>query len=75
MGEKDPYARLGVTDALEKQVKKQGSRVLKKVIKSAYSENSIVRLSAATVLRNIGKNNPQAESVLAELKNDPDKQV
>lgn len=75
MEEEDRYARLGVTDALEKQVKKQGNRVLKKVIKSAYSENSIVRLSAATVLRNIGKNNPEAESVVAELKNDPDNQV
>lgn len=82
MGEEDPNARLGVTDALQKQVEKQGTRVLKKVIKSAYSEKPIVRLSVATVLSNIIRNNPdviinnpEAESVLAKLKNDKDEQV
>ncbi len=73
MGEDNKLARLGVTDALEKQVEKQGNRALKKVIKSAYSENPIVRLSAATVLSNprIRKNNPEVESVLAKLKEHP----
>lgn len=75
MGEEDINARLGVTDALEKLVKKQGYRVLNKVIKSAYLENPIVLLSVATVLSNVIRNNPKAESVLAKLKNDTDERV
>lgn len=82
MGEEDPNARLGVTDALEKLIEKQGNRVLKKMTKSADSENPIVRLSVATVLSNIRtnhpeviRNNPKAELVLTKLKNDQDSRV
>ena len=46
MGDEDPYVRLGVTDALEKQEK----RVLKKVIKHANSDNPLIRQSVVKVL-------------------------
>jgi|GEM_PF-2630598 len=82
MKEEDINARLGVTDALEKLIKKHGDRVLKKVIKSADSKNPIVRLSVATILSNTRKNhpelirnNPKAESALAKLRNDIDPKV
>lgn len=71
MGEEDIFARLGVTDALVRQ----GTRAIKEVVKFSSSDAPLVRLSVATVLVSIGKDNRRAESVLAQLKNDPDKCV
>lgn len=71
MGEEDLFARLGITAALALQ----GNRALKEVIKFSSSNNPLVRLSVATVLVSIGKDNRRVESVLAQLKNDSDKRV
>lgn len=79
MGDEDPFARLGATDALEEALKKLGrrarKRALKKVINCVYLDNRLRRISAVNVLCNIGKEDPQIESLLAQLRSDPDKRV
>lgn len=71
MGEKNPFARLGVTDALAKQ----GPRAIKTVIKYVSSSDPLVRLSAVVVLVSIEKDDHEVKSALVQLKNDSDKRV